>query len=123
MSNAFSDLTINASGQITIPTDTFVARVGGDELSWLEHDSTHRSAITRNFNLIPNTGNVDSLTEILGGQEGIHICLRPKIDDYDITIVDSATLRLSTGTARLTESWHCILFVRLPSGIYAKATM
>lgn len=120
----FVDLTIDASGFITVPNDVFVSRaVKGTELTWNEHDAAHRDAMIRNFNLLPNTGTADTLTQILGGHTGSHVLLRPKNAGDVITIADSATLRLSTGTLVLSEVWHCVIFVCLGANFYAKATI
>jgi hypothetical protein len=121
MALLFSDLTLNASGQITIPVDNNVTRTGkGSELTWLEHESTHRDAMVRNFNLVSNTGNTDNLIEILGGHEGSHVLLRPKAG-HTITLVDSATLRIDPGNVlTLSQVWHCVLFVCIGANLYAK---
>jgi hypothetical protein len=116
----FVDLTIDATGGLTVPTDTTTIRVGGVELSWLQHDSTHRDSSIRNYNVIPNTGSADSILQIFGGHPGTHICLRPKLNSYEITLIENAFLFLPTGTITLTASSHCVYLVCVGTDLYAK---
>lgn len=127
MAQDWTSLTLDASGFITIPTTfggqtiaTNLRTVKGSELTYLEGDVTIIDSQIRHYTLIPNSGNSDTLVQILGGHSGADIMLRPDNAAYTITIQDGANLHVPSGTIVLSAVHHMVLFTCIGTDIYAK---
>lgn len=125
---AWSSLQINASGQLTIPTtfggqaiDVILRTEKGGELTYLEGDANLLAIQTRGFSVLPNTGSVDSIVQILGGIPGeTSIFLRPEQTGHQITLEHGANLFIGSGSITLAETWHVVMMVCIGTNQYAK---
>lgn len=126
----WTSLVLDASGQITIPTTfggqaiaTYTRTALGRELTYAEGDANSYDVQHRNFTLTPNSGNVDTLTRILGGHPGTQVYLRPANAAYTITLQPGANLYIPSGTLELSEIYHIVCFVCIGTDIYAKVLL
>lgn len=128
MALAWTSLTLDSSGEITVPStfggqsiQTYLRTVLGREVTYQEGDATFYDVQMRCFTLTPNVASPETLTRINGGGPGAtQIMIRPGQTGWSFTIEDNANLHIPSGTIVLSEIWHCLILVRVGTDEYAK---